>query len=109
MNDLIEVDEEGMPMLNAQGFFPAARKSTFALGLDLGQTIDPTALCVVEKIIEPIPPPEGIGGDLKQRTFPPRYEVRWLERLPLQTTYLNVISHVAELLYSKQLRALGVD
>jgi hypothetical protein len=84
-------------VLNADGYFPARRRSSFALGCDLGQAIDPTAICVVEKIIEGKIPLE-VGADLRQVTAPPRFEARYLERLPLQTSYPSVISHAARLL-----------
>ncbi len=79
------------------GYFPMQRESTFALGCDLGQAVDPTALSVVERIVEAKIPLE-VGTDLRQRAGPPRFECRYLERLPLQTSYPSVIAHVARLL-----------
>lgn len=76
------------------GYFPVRRESCFALGCDLGQAIDPTALAIVERIVEAKVPLE-VGTDLRQRPGPPRFELRYLERLPLQTPYPAVIAHVA--------------
>lgn len=81
-------------VINNEGFIPFRRRSTFALGLDLGQTIDPTALCVVERIVEAKVPRE-VATDLIEVAAPPRYECRWLMRMPLQTSYPDVISFVA--------------
>lgn len=90
--------------LNEFGYIPARPESSFCLGLDLGQTIDPTAACVVERIRTPIPPPEGIGSDLIQRLAEPRYELRWLERMPLRTSYVAIAAHVGSLLAKPPLR-----
>src|SRR5271167_623943 len=79
-------------VMNAQGFIPFHRQSTFALGLDLGQTTDPTAIAVVERIVEPSP---TIDSPLMQKGLPPRYECRWLLRMPLQTSYPDVVTFVA--------------
>lgn len=80
--------------LCAGGYFPVRRESHFALGCDLGQSIDPSAIAIVERIIEARTPLE-VGTDLRQRAGPPRFECRHLERLPLQTPYPAVIAHVA--------------
>lgn len=84
-------------VLTAEGYFPARRQSRFALGLDLGQAIDPTALCAVERIVEGKIPVE-VGTDLRQKTAPPRFECRFLERLALATPYPSVIAHTGRLL-----------
>jgi hypothetical protein len=83
--------------LTREGYFPARKVSRYAIGLDLGQAVDPTAICIVEKIIEGKVPLE-VGTDLRQVTGPPRFEARYLERLPLQTPYPAVIAHTARLL-----------
>jgi hypothetical protein len=84
-------------VLRDGGYFPMQRESTFALGCDLGQAVDPTALSVVERVVEAKIPLE-VGTDLRQRAGPPRFESRYLQRLPLQTSYPAVIAHVARLL-----------
>ena len=83
--------------LCAGGYFPVRRESHFALGCDLGQAIDPTAIAIVERIVEAKVPLE-VGTDLRERSGPPRCECRYLERLPLQTPYPSVIAHTARLL-----------
>jgi hypothetical protein len=59
--------------------------SRFYVGLDLGQKRDHSAMAVVEKLERPRP------------YGPPDFEafvVRYLERLPLGTTYPQVVAHV---------------
>ena len=89
--------------LNADGYIAFKRQSTFALGLDLGQQIDPTAIAIVERIVEAKRPRE-IGSDLLERAAPPRYECRWLMRMPLQTSYPDVVSFVGNRLSLPPLR-----
>jgi hypothetical protein len=100
----------------------------FIAGVDPGQAHDPTGLALVERIVTRAPAPEGEprsrepvrgwnpaahtmtrpgpsplaagydGRPLPQPEPLPDYHVRHLERLPLQTPYPAVVSHVAALL-----------
>jgi hypothetical protein len=66
------------------------------MGVDLGQTTDYTAICVVKR----------------QDPRPWGYHVVYLERLPLGTTYPQVVDRVKTLLHTEPLRgdtALVVD
>jgi Terminase RNaseH-like domain len=56
----------------------------FTIGVDLGQSFDPTAIAVVRK--------------LRRGLADPIYQVGHLERLPLQTPYPGVVSHVGRML-----------
>jgi Terminase RNaseH-like domain len=56
----------------------------YTIGVDLGQSFDPTAIAVVRK--------------LRQRVGDPIYQVGHLQRLPLQTPYPGVVSHVRGML-----------
>jgi hypothetical protein len=58
--------------------------SEFTIGVDLGQSFDPTAIAVVRK--------------LRQRVGDPIFQVGHLQRLPLQTPYPGVVSHVRGML-----------
>jgi Terminase RNaseH-like domain len=58
--------------------------SDFTIGVDLGQSFDPTAIAVVRKLRPKI-------GD-------PIFQVGHLERLRLQTPYPGVVSHVIRML-----------
>jgi len=78
------------------------RLSRFVVGLDLGQSTDPTAIAVLEKKIGVIDTGSdyerhiGKTARLQKPAF--RIEVRHLERLPLGLTYPTIISQVAELM-----------
>src|SRR5215218_9893352 len=58
--------------------------SLFVLGLDLAQASDYTALAVLEQTW---PEPDGTTA---------RYDVRHLERMPLGTSYLEVVARVGQ-------------
>lgn len=58
--------------------------SEFTIGVDLGQSFDPTAIAVVRKV--------------RQGLADPVFQVGHLERLPLQTPYPGVVSHVGRML-----------
>jgi hypothetical protein len=65
------------------------------LGLDLGQSADPTALAVLEDSEHWSP--EAAGWE-------PRYAVRHLQRWPLKTKFPAIVRDVGETLRSKALR-----
>ena len=78
------------------------------LGVDLGQRVDPTAVCVIEASQREIEPerweqptsPVFTGRDV--RHIPARYEtvftVRFLSRLPLNTPYPQIYATIVSLL-----------
>ena len=76
------------------GYIPAKRVCKFALGLDLGQSVDPSAVAVVETVREPLP----CGSDLIQKLAAPKYRCVHLERIPLQISYPLQVQRVANLL-----------
>jgi hypothetical protein len=59
--------------------------TSYVLGLDLGQSRDPTAIAVVRQVGDPF-----LGGEV--------YQCGHLERLPLNTSYPDVVARVATLL-----------
>ena len=77
------------------------RNTRFVVGVDLGQSSDPTAIAVLEHI-------KGVtdeGSDYERHTGLPtkqtpaeRVDVRHLQRLPLGLSYPVVVQHVADLL-----------
>lgn len=76
------------------------------VGHDLGQSIDPSALSVIERKAWPA------DGDLTTRKTGPRalryeFEVRHLERLPLRMSYAQQAEHVRELMSTAPLRQNG--
>ena len=74
-----------------------------ALGVDIGQRVDPTAIAVVEEV-QPEMPMEwvdvGHGSRMERRPVGPPpptvFMVRFLERLPLGTAYPKVAVRVAD-------------
>src|SRR5262245_39897218 len=78
------------------------RSSRFVVGLDLGQSIDPTAIAVLEKktgVIDRGSDADrhcGLTGHLQKPAS--RIEVRYLKRLPLGLSYPTIIEHVIELM-----------
>ena len=82
------------------------RPEPFLVGLDLGQSADPTALAVLEK--EPIlddagnPTRDGRGHALAA------YNVVHLERYPLGLSYPDMVAKVAELLRRPAMQVPGL-
>lgn len=72
----------------------------YAMGVDLGQAADYTAISVIEYAKEGTgewkhPPRGGKGGiEIAEE----RYNLLYLERVPLHTPYPDIVAHVAELL-----------
>jgi hypothetical protein len=63
---------------------PDALAGEFTVGVDLGQSFDPTAVAVVRK--------------LHGASDAPIFQIGHLERLPLQTPYPGVVNHVGHLI-----------
>lgn len=57
----------------------------FAVGVDLGKLHDPTAIAVVE------------STPARSAERPPRHAVRYLERLAINTSYVQIVGHVKAL------------
>jgi hypothetical protein len=73
----------------------AKKQSAFILGVDLGQSQDYTALCVLEKLT--IPTEEWDVATLQQKTATVLH-VRYLERPPLGNPYPAIVERVKTLL-----------
>src|SRR5262245_56438607 len=70
------------------------------VGLDLGQSRDYSALCVVERRRQPPGFPSGDGA--------PEYHVRHLQRWRLQTPYPRIVDDVVRLMASPALGPPGM-
>lgn len=71
------------------------QKRSFAVGIDVGQAHDPTAICVASKIVTTTLSP----AFAKLNPYPhPRYEVAHLERLRLGMPYPAQVDHLEALL-----------
>lgn len=75
-------------------------RSTFTLGADLGQSIDPTAICVIERRCFATGATEMVRGVHEGAANPRavlavRRIIRGLELLPLGMSYYDVADHLA--------------
>ena len=68
------------------------------VGLDIGQSIDPSAVCVLNHVVKLGDWKCDDAKQLWRQDYEERFFVRHLERLPLQMPYPAQISHVANLL-----------
>jgi hypothetical protein len=75
------------------------RDRRFTIGVDLGQVSDYTAICILEKYVQPLREVDENGN---QKTAV-RYEIRHLERPPLGTSYPQIVTNVAALMRSPAL------
>ncbi|MHB8359243.1 MAG: hypothetical protein ACYDCP_07075 [Thermoplasmataceae archaeon] len=79
------------------------------LGLDLGQVGDSTALAAVDLVQPPAPPwtrPDQWWGRRRPKPPPPPAAIarlRFLERLPLKTSYPDIVRHVVSRMESVEL------
>jgi len=82
---------------NRDSLIEQLTRRRYTVGVDLGQTVDPTAICVLERA--DIPALE-IGQVLDPNAVPYKItrQVRHLERLPLQTPYPKQVWHIGRML-----------
>lgn len=79
--------------------YPAYPRNAWILGLDIGQSVDPSAVAVLNHVVTPLETwtPNSKAEFWKQdRTE--QFLVRHLERLPLQMPYPQQVQHVANML-----------
>jgi hypothetical protein len=78
---------------------PARAVNRWIVGVDLGQSTDPTAICVMNHRVVPLPkwtPNEKTRTSRQDRTE--HFDVRHLQRLPLGLAYPVQVQHVANVL-----------
>lgn len=82
---------------------PPARSLTYVLGLDLGQTADPSALAVLRRKEFELPQPGDplVGAP---RRSPRTYDCVALKRWPLGTSYPDIVENVCNVLDKPELR-----
>jgi hypothetical protein len=98
----ISIDNNsGFGVIGPDGFIHERRESKFCLGLDIGQSIDPSAISILERVREPLP---VVGADLIVHLGPPEYRLVGLKRLPLGMSYIAQVSYVSSLLNRPPLR-----
>lgn len=89
---------------NSAGFIPVRPVLEYCLSVDLGAAMDPTAMALIEHRRDPIPAPEGIGSDLKQKLTDSAYIVRHLSRVPLHTSYVVIAGIVGGIMARPEIR-----
>jgi hypothetical protein len=67
--------------------------SKFALAADLGQSTDPTAICVMEHVKS-----AEVSWKGKEKPAGETFDVRYLQRLPLGLSYVEQVAEIARLL-----------
>ncbi|MBN8963039.1 MAG: hypothetical protein J0H71_18045 [Rhizobiales bacterium] len=87
---------------------PARAIDRWIVGVDLGQSTDPTAISVLHHRVTPLDEwkPNDAARVWKQ-AYTERFDVRHLERLPLNTPYPAQVQHVATLLQRPPLNTLN--
>jgi hypothetical protein len=93
--------------------FPAIAEERFVVGVDLGQSNDPTAVSVIHWTRTPLSswtPRHAVGNTRNTlwQDYEERFDVRYLERLPLGSPYPAQVQHVINLL-SRPPLAGGAD
>lgn len=86
--------------------YPVRPIDRWIVGVDLGQSTDPTALCALNHRVVPLD--DWIQDDKAKRWKQKRtehFDVRHLERVPLGTPYPEVVQHVASVLARQPLIA----
>jgi hypothetical protein len=86
-------------------FFPFGETVRFAVGLDIGQASDPSAVAIVQHakgVVDHGNSFERAHG-LSRQTDAERFDVRFLERLPLGMPYPRQIEHIAEIMQREPL------
>lgn len=79
---------------------------TYAVGVDIGQSIDPTAIAVIEQLVQVTP--ASWRNNHKGTRGTPRLNVRHLERLKLGTPYPEQVVHVCRMVQSDPLNQPGL-
>src|SRR5262245_9166866 len=81
--------------------YPARPIDRFIVGVDLGQSADPTSSAVLQHPVRALPDQDWIVDKARHATKEPsieRFDVRHLERLPLGMAYPAQVQHVKDLL-----------
>lgn len=99
-DEIAEAERKRVASITSSGCIPARRRVRLSVGLDIGQVSDPVAACAMRSIEEPI---DEIDTSLIQKLARPRYEIVGLKRLPLGTSYPNIVSYCRNLMLSPAL------
>ena len=84
---------------------PAQASDRFIMGVDLGQSHDPTAISVIHHSVRPLEDWKiDTARHQTRQQVEEHFDVRHLERVPLGTPYPQIVQRVAELLSRPPLR-----
>src|SRR5579872_1348901 len=91
--------------------FPITPRSMWFVGMDVGQSVDPSAIAAVQNIVTAGPWIHNDSARTWKQEKIERFLVRHLERIPLQTPYPDQIAHVNRLLGREPLcgAKFGID
>jgi len=82
--------------------------SEYYLGLDLGQKKSSTAIAVVERTVDREERRSAVTWELEWHELSrPRVAVRHWERIPLRTSYVEVVDRTRELVWPNQSIKVG--
>jgi hypothetical protein len=87
---------------------PARAVDKWIMGVDLGQSTDPTAICVLQHRVIPTSPEKWIPDHkacISRQERTEHFDVRHLERLPLGMSYPEQVQRVANVLARPPLNA----
>jgi hypothetical protein len=70
----------------------------YEMGVDLGQSYDPTAICVTRRLRFLVSRDVQHSTPTWKEEKPTIFQVGYLERVPLGTTYPAIVAHVSRLL-----------
>ena len=86
---------------------PVEVVSEWTLGLDLGQLVDPTALSVVEWRRVGTGEWSVDNSKVSREASRERLMLRYLERVPLRTSYVDIVSYISEKLQAPPFSGKG--
>lgn len=86
------------------GELSVVRRRAFAVGIDIGQAHDPTAIAIVSRVTTEATNPQLKAANPEPH---PRYEVQHLERLRLGMPYPAQVDHLEAMLTKPPLNRLG--
>lgn len=85
-----------------------AQQTEYYFGLDLGQRKSFTAIAIVERVVEREQHRNPISYALEwEELGPAQQTVRYLERFPLDTSYVEIVEAVKRMLWNNALRKHG--
>ncbi|MEP0324567.1 hypothetical protein [Bauldia litoralis] len=95
----------GVMLQENQRYVAARAVDRWIVGVDLGQSTDPTAICALHHRVVPLDNWKPKGGGVWRQAATHHFDVRHLERLSLGTSYPAQVQHVVNLMGRPPLNA----